>query len=122
MTHNHHCKTLTTAKIPILIIMASSYQRPIMTGMFICLFLVLLQQHCYLASARKLELRTSVAAGIPKISTLMSIKSFPLPTIEADQQTFPVIHPSKKIKDAFRPTSPGHSPGVGHGEPPSGHN
>ncbi|MCL7050837.1 hypothetical protein MKW94_025005 [Papaver nudicaule] len=118
MTHTHHCKTLTSPlqKILYLIIMASSYQRPIMTGMFICLFLVL-QNHCYLASARKLELRTS-AAGIPKIS----IKSPPLPTIEADQQTLPVIHHSKKIKDAFRPTSPGHSPGVGHGEPPAGHN
>ncbi|KAM7490821.1 hypothetical protein LguiA_033742 [Lonicera macranthoides] len=24
----------------------------------------------------------------------------------------------KKIEDAFRPTSPGHSPGVGHHDPP----
>ncbi|KAI3918439.1 hypothetical protein MKX01_041759 [Papaver californicum] len=89
--------------------MASSHQT-LMKGMLIFLFLVL-QQHCYSASARKLELHTSVA-GIPKIT-----KSPPRPTIDV-KQTLPIIHRSKKIADAFRPTSPGHSPGVGHGEPP----
>ncbi|KAI3896883.1 hypothetical protein MKX03_013534 [Papaver bracteatum] len=54
-----------------------------MTGMFIFLLLVL-QQHCYSASARKLELHTSVA-GIPKISSLKSIKSPPFPTIKLDK-------------------------------------
>ncbi|MCL7046035.1 hypothetical protein MKW94_013828 [Papaver nudicaule] len=96
-------------------IMASSHQS-IVKSMFIFLFLVL-QQHCYTASARKLEFHTSSEAGIPKINSLMSIKSPPLPTIEV-KQTLPIIHRSKKIEDAFRPTSPGHSPGVGHGEPP----
>ncbi|RZC69406.1 hypothetical protein C5167_032487 [Papaver somniferum] len=91
-------------------IMASSHQT-LMIGMFIFLFLVL-QQHCYSASARKLELHTSSVVGIPKI-----IKSPPVPTIDV-KQTLPIIHRSKKIEDAFRPTSPGHSPGVGHGEPP----
>ncbi|KAI3896884.1 hypothetical protein MKX03_013535 [Papaver bracteatum] len=85
-----------------------------MKGIFIFLLLVL-EQHCYSASARKQELRTSVA-GIPKISSLKSIKSTPFPTVEI-RQTSPIIL-SKKIMDAFRPTSPGHSPGVGHGEPP----
>ncbi|KAI3880666.1 hypothetical protein MKX03_008077 [Papaver bracteatum] len=86
-----------------------------MKGMFILLLLVL-QQHGYSASARKLELHTSVA-GIPEISSLKSIKSPPFPAIEI-RQTTPIIHRSKKMMDAFRPTSPGHSPGVGHGEPP----
>ncbi|KAI3904456.1 hypothetical protein MKW98_014636 [Papaver atlanticum] len=91
-------------------IMASTHQT-LMIGMFIFLFLVL-QQHCCSASARKLELHNSSVVGIPKI-----IKSPPVPTIDV-KQTLPIIHRSKKIEDAFRPTSPGHSPGVGHGEPP----
>ncbi|KAI3963568.1 hypothetical protein MKW92_012434 [Papaver armeniacum] len=91
--------------------LSSSSHQTLMTGIFIFLLLVL-QQHCYSASARKLELHPSVAE-IPKISSFKSIKSPP-----EIRQTLPFIHRSKKMMDAFRPTSPGHSPGVGHGEPP----
>ncbi|OVA18369.1 hypothetical protein BVC80_1833g18 [Macleaya cordata] len=89
--------------------MASSH-KTLMTVLF--MFLFLLQQHNYSASARKLGWHAPPAVILKSSSMSMSSKP---PTTK---QSLP-IHRYKKIEDAFRPTSPGHSPGVGHGNPPA---
>lgn len=47
------------------------------------------------------------------------LRKHPLPTPPSIGRYYVVINRYKKTEtEAFRPTSPGHSPGAGHGEPP----
>ena len=54
--------------------------------------------------------------GLTASSRPIGIRSKPKPPSTV---SFSVNHYKINEADAFRPTTPGHSPGVGHGSPPS---
>ncbi|KAL9669568.1 hypothetical protein QQ045_007115 [Rhodiola kirilowii] len=84
--------------------MAASYR---VLALFVVLFI--LQQNLMAVAIRPLESRKNSVLG-PPVSQHRVPPSLPSFTINR----------CKKIEaDAFRPTSSGHSPGVGHFEPPT---
>ncbi|KAE8677504.1 putative electron carrier [Hibiscus syriacus] len=75
---------------------------------------LLLQQHFDLISAASRPLAFRAPPSISK-----AYKGNPtFPSLNLDR--FTINRYKKTETEAFRPTSPGHSPGVGHYNPPSG--
>ncbi|KAI4314602.1 hypothetical protein L6164_027491 [Bauhinia variegata] len=87
------------------------------TMFFITCLLFLLLQHGFNSVAASRELRNihppPPAAIIPRVSFRSPIAP-PLAWYRTN-------HYKINDEDAYRPTSPGHSPGMGHETPPSGH-
>ncbi|RWR81124.1 hypothetical protein CKAN_00979300 [Cinnamomum micranthum f. kanehirae] len=85
--------------------MASSLKLPLKATLVLLFLLSLVSQQIYLATATKLERAGSItpkvlAAGRPYARGRLMLRN-------------------KKMEiEAFRPTSPGHSPGMGHDNPP----
>ncbi|KAF9624907.1 hypothetical protein IFM89_015529 [Coptis chinensis] len=71
-------------------------------------FLVLLQQQCCLVSARTLTLPAALGTRRASLSKLR----------HPPTASFVFNRYKKTQADAYRPTSPGHSPGVGNNHPP----
>lgn len=73
--------------------------------------LLLVTQHLYVAPARKIE-----EMGAPQGSPLVK------PKAPSSRGGYFVLGRYKKDEvEAFRPTTPGGSPGMGHGNPPGNH-